>query len=185
MKLGGVVLVLLGIISISWLSGCGKTDTAPNNVDIPKGDTTPQGAGGSDHGHSHERGKMLLADVGRKFHALLTAHLSSKDGNELDIFFETQDDKNPVPAAIPIESFTAQVRVSGQDQVKEIKFEPAPMAERPKGEKSGTCSHFVAKVPWMKASDNLNVVVFLTLEGERYRVTWENFNPKKYAHYED
>lgn len=128
---------------------------------------------------------MLLADVGRKYHALLTAHLSSKDGNELDIFFETQDDENPAPAAIPVESFAAHVRVAGEDQAKEIKFEPAPIEERPKGEKSGTYSHFVAKAPWMKASDNLNVVVFLTLEGERYRVIWENFNPKKYAHHED
>jgi hypothetical protein len=90
---------------------------------------------------------MLLADVGRKYHALLTAHLSSKDGNELDMFFETQDDKNPIPVAIPVESFKAQVRVGGQDQAKEVKFEPAPKEERPKGEREGTCSHFIAKVP--------------------------------------
>jgi hypothetical protein len=37
----------------------------------------------------------------------------------------------------------------------------------------------------MKASDNLSIVVPLTLEDERYRVTWENFNPRKYAHHED
>ena len=128
---------------------------------------------------------MLLADVGRKYHASLTAHLSSKDGNELDVFFEMPDDKNPAPAAIPIESFTAQVRIPGEDQAKEVKFQPAPTEERPKGEKAGTCSHFIAKVPWMKAGDNLSIVAFLMLEGERYRVSWENFNPKKYAHHED
>jgi hypothetical protein len=128
---------------------------------------------------------MLLADVGRKYHASLTAHLSSKDGNELDVFFETPDDKNPAPAAIPIESFTAQVRNTGEDQAREVKFQPAPTEERPKGEKAGTCSHFIAKVPWMKAGDTLSIVAFLMLEGERYRVSWENFHPKKYAHHED
>jgi hypothetical protein len=128
---------------------------------------------------------MLLADVGSRYHALLTAHLSAKDGNELDMFFETADDKSPSPAAIPVESLTAHIRVAGEDNAKEVKFEPAPMTERPKGEKAGACSHFVGKVPWMKASDSLSVVVLLTLEGERYRVTWESFNPRKYAHHED
>jgi hypothetical protein len=37
----------------------------------------------------------------------------------------------------------------------------------------------------MKAGDSLTVVVLLTLEGERYRVTWDRFSPKKYAHHED
>lgn len=45
---------------------------------------------------------MLIADAG-PYHALLTAHLS-KDGYELDIFFETPSEKNPQPKAIPIES---------------------------------------------------------------------------------
>jgi hypothetical protein len=121
---------------------------------------------------------MLLADVGRKYHALLTAHLSP-EGNELDIFFETADDQNPIPVAIPVEPFTAQAKVSGEEQPKELEFEPAPQEERPTGEKPGACSHFVAKAPWMRADNTLNVVVFLTLEGERYRVTWEQFNPKK------
>lgn len=192
MNLSRTALLSLGIISVSWLSGCGKVDTQPSNADTRKGETTgpggtsqQTGVGTSEHGHSHERGKMLLADVGQKYHTLLTAHLSSKDGNELDMFFETQDDKNPAPAAIPVESFTAHLRVKGEDQAKEIKFEPAPKEERPKGEKAGTCSHFIAKVPWMKAGDNLSIVTFLMLEGERYRVSWENFNPKKYAHHED
>jgi hypothetical protein len=128
---------------------------------------------------------MLLADVGSKYHALLTAHLSSKDGNELDLFFETADDKSPSPAAISVESLTAHIRVAGEDNAKEVKFEAAPLAERPKGEKTGACSHFVAKVPWMKAGDSLNVVILLTLEGERYRVSWGTFSPRKYAHHQD
>jgi hypothetical protein len=37
----------------------------------------------------------------------------------------------------------------------------------------------------MKAGDSLNIVLFLMLDGERYRVSWENFIPRKYAHHED
>src|SRR6516162_7838661 len=144
MNLGRIVLLLLGIISVSCLSGCGKVDTKPSNANTRNGetkgsgDTSQQtGVGSSDHGHSHERGKMLLADVGSKYHALLTAHLSAKDGNELDMFFETADDKSPAPAAIPVESLTAHVRVAAEDNAKVVKFEPAPLAERPQGEKGG------------------------------------------------
>src|SRR5262245_174296 len=80
-----------------------------------------------DHGHVHERGKMLIADAG-PYHALLTAHLSSKDGHELDIFFETVDSKSPKPVPLPLESFTAQGTAG--EEAKELKFEPAPKNER-------------------------------------------------------
>jgi len=133
--------------------------------------------------HSHERGKMLLTDAG-KYHALLTAHLSPK-GNELDIFFETTDSKKPMPVALPLKSFTAYASKPGDDQPLELSFDCAPAEERPKDEKPGTCSHFVAKAEWMKPTDILTVVFHLELDGERSRVTWENFNPKKYAHHEE
>jgi hypothetical protein len=170
------------LVSFLLLAFAGCTDSRP--ATSPTTDTKLAATGSGGPGHSHERGKMLLADVGRKYHALLTAHLSPK-GNELDIFFETADDKNPIPVAIPMESFTAQVRVIGEEQSKELKFEPAPTEERPQGEKPGVCSHFVAKAPWMRPDNTLNVVVFITLDGERYRATWEKFNPKKYAHHEE
>src|SRR5262249_2202765 len=136
---------------------------------------------GKDHGHSHERGKMLLADAG-KHHALLTAHLSKKDGNELDVFFET-DEKEPKPVALPVESFTAQARTA-RDELHELKFEPAPPEERPRGEKPGTCSHFVAKAPWMKADDVLYVAAKAQIDGADVTVRWKDFNPKKFAHHE-
>lgn len=126
---------------------------------------------------------MLIADAG-KYHALLTAHLSPK-GNELDIFFETTSSKNPKPVALPLPSFTAYAQRAGEDQRHELKFECAPAEERPKDEKPGTCSHFVAKAEWMKPTDDLAVVFHLELDGKRYRVIWENFIPKKYAHHEE
>lgn len=162
------------LVSVWAMIGC--NDSAPRTGRGNK-------SGEATSGHSHERRNMLLADVGEKYHALLTAHLLS-EGNELDIFFETQDEE-PIAAAIPLESFTAFITVRGQQGTKEVKFEPAPPEERPKGEKPGTCSHFVAKVPWMKATDVLTVVVMLNLEDERYRVTWNKFDPKKYAHHEE
>ena len=168
-----LMILLLGVLIVS---GCAR--------DASKAQTTKPTHKGDDGGHSHERGKMLLADVGNKYHALLTAHLSPK-GNELDIFFETQDDEKPTTAAIPVESFTAFVTVAGQEEAKKLVFTPAPADERPKDEKAGTYSHFVAKAEWMKADDILTVVVQLEVEGERYRVTWNKFNPKKYAHHEE
>lgn len=166
-------------IQAIWVALVGMTAMALPSCGQPK---APSGAGHADDGHSHERGKMLIADAG-KYHALLTAHLS-KEGNELDIFFETQDEKNPTPVAVPHESFEAEAKTA-DGEVKTLKFESAPADERPKGEKPGTCSHFVAKAPWLKPTDQLDVAFKLTLDGKEVTVRWKDFNPKKYAHHED
>ena len=132
------------------------------------------------HGHSHERGKMLIADAGL-YHALLTAHLAAA-GNELDIFFETPVDKDPQPASLAVDSFTAQA-TTGDGESQTLTFEPAPTEERPAGEKAGTCSHFVAKAPWMKPEDDLLVVAKFTIDGQEEVVARrKNFVPKKFAH---
>jgi len=183
----GSCLLVLGLLASSGCSGgSGSPRGGDEKSDKKGGDNGDKGDkdGKKDGpGHSHERGKMLLADAG-KYHALLTAHLSSKDGNELDIFFETADEKKPTPVAIPYESFTAQARTAG-GELKELKFECAPADERPKGEKKGTCSHFVAKAPWMKPDDTLYVAAKIKLDGEEVTARWKDFNPKKYAHHED
>ena len=58
--------------------------------------------------HTHERDKLKLADAGH-YHAGLTAHLSQKDGNELDVFFETADAAHkPVP--LPFANFKATAK---------------------------------------------------------------------------
>lgn len=175
-----------------FVAGCGGESSKPATP--PKSTTTPAKDDHADHadhkdsnhkdekahGHSHERGKMLIADAG-SFHALLTAHLS-KDGNSLDIFFETPVDKNPQPAAIAIESFEAQA-TAGEGESQTLTFEPAPPEERPEGEKAGTCSHFIAKAPWMKPEDDLLVVAKFTVDGKDIVARWKNFNPKKFAHH--
>jgi hypothetical protein len=125
---------------------------------------------------------MLIADAG-KYHALLTAHLA-KSGNELDLFFETADEKNPSPVALPVQALTGHARAEGGDP-HELRFECAPADERPAGERAGVCSHFVAKAPWLKPTDRLTVVVRVPLEDGTYRVEWKDFDPKKYAHHEE
>src|SRR5262245_13249304 len=97
------------VISLSLTVGC-TGPSAQTTSGTKRGDTG--GKGGSDH--VHERGKMLIADAG-KYHALLTAHLSPQ-GNELDIFFETAEEKNPAPVAIPMESFLGYARVAVNDE---------------------------------------------------------------------
>ena len=167
-----VVLVMAGCKEQTPTS---KTGGQPNVVLLAKTDGQE---------HAHERDNMLIVDAG-KHHALLTAHLSPK-GNELDIFIETASDANPAPVAIPMTSFKAFVRRMGEDRPTELTFDPAPADERPAGEMAGTCSHFVAKTPWMKADDILELTVpQLKMDDGVYRVVWKDFQPQKFAHHTD
>ncbi|HUQ69488.1 MAG TPA: hypothetical protein VM165_08200 [Planctomycetaceae bacterium] len=136
----------------------------------------------NDHGHSHEKGQMLIADAG-DYHFLLTAHLA-KAGNELDIFVETPVSENAQPVGLPLKSFTAQATV-GDGEAQTLTFEPAPPEERPAGEGDDKCSHFVAKAGWMKSEDTLYVVARITVDGRELTARWENFLPSKYAHHHE
>jgi hypothetical protein len=169
-RITGVLWLAAGLLAAA---GC-----ANNAGPSPPATGRPADHGGT--GHSHERGTMMLADAGTKYHALLTSHLDP-EGNELDIFFETAVDQNPTPVALPMESFKA-VATAGAGEPKELDFRCAPADERPPGEKSGTCSHFVAKAPWMKPSDKLLVKATLRIDGEDVEVRWKDFDVKKYAH---
>ena len=133
------------------------------------------------HDHVHERDKMMLEDAG-PYHAGLTAHLSQKEGNELDIFFETITDP-PKPAPLDVASIKAVAKTADGTQHK-LTFEPAPKDER-KDDPDGKCSHFVAKAPWMKAEDVLTVTAATTINGKPTTIEWKNFTPQKFAHHED
>jgi len=146
--------------------------TEHNDAEDKQGETT--------QGHSHERGKMLIADAG-PCHALLTAHLAEA-GNELDIFLETPVDKDPQPIAIADMPFEAQA-TTGDGDSQTLTFEPAPAAERPAGEKAGACSHFVAKAAWLKPDDELLVVARFTIDGQEVVARWKKFVPKTFAHH--
>ncbi len=136
---------------------------------------------GDGHDHNHDRDKMLLADVG-PLHAALTAHLSSKTGNELDIFFEKVD-KDHTPAPLPLKGFTATAKLAdGGEQV--LEFHEAEKEER-KDDPDGQCSHFVATAAWMNPGDTFTVTATVEINGKKERMEWKAFNPKKYAHFEE
>lgn len=156
------------------LAGCSaSSSTAPSIRSAPVE---------QEHGHSHERDKMMLADAG-PIHVALTAHLA-KDGNELDIFLESAD-KNAMPHALPLASIVAKAKRVGDAVEQTLTFEPAPADERPKGEPEGKCSHFVAKAGWMTRDDILAIICEIEIDGKKHTASWTDFVPGKFAHHDD
>jgi hypothetical protein len=135
-----------------------------------------------EHGHSHDRDKMMLKDYG-KIHVGLTAHISKKTGNELDLVFETED-KEPAPAPQPFSKLIAKATRQGEDKSYELVFEPAEKEER-KDDPEGKCSRYTAKAPWMKPDDMLTVRLPIDLNGQEKIILWVDFNPLRYAHFID
>jgi hypothetical protein len=167
------LLVSAGLFAL----GC-SSPTPPSAATV----ATAKSEGEDDHDHGdHDREHMMVAHAG-PLHAWLTAHLS-KDGNELDVIFETEDE-NPKPAPIPLAKFTATAKRVSDDMSFELTFEPAPMEER-KGDPPGASSRFVAKAPWMTAEDVLTVSAQIEINGKPRRSTWRTFIVKKYAHHAD
>jgi hypothetical protein len=171
MRLPFALLFAAGVAA----SGCSPRVTPPTATVA-----TAKSGGEDDHEHTHDRAQMLVAHAGRH-HAWLTAHLSKAGGNELDIFFET-DDEGAKPVPIPVATFTATAKRVSDDKEFELTFEPAPADER-KGDPPGACSHFVAKAPWMTAEDVLTVSARVEIDGKPRKPTWRTFIVKKYAHH--
>lgn len=157
-----------------------STTTTPSSTSI--GPTTPTPKK-EDDDHSHERDKMQVAHLGPKLHVWLTAHISSKTGNELDIFIETASDDKPFP--LSFDKIVAKATPNGSNQTHEVVFEPAPLDERPKGEGPGQCSHYVAKCPWLKPDMMLYVTFEVQLDGKTRKSTWKNFDVKANTHHSE
>lgn len=159
------------VLALSIGSGCGA------------GPAGALGGGASTHAHSHDpsshnhdRGRMMIASNG-VVDALLTSHLSSKTGNELDVFVE----KAGAPLALGTTRLIARAKVQGEPRV--LAFDCAPEDERPSHEAPGTCSHFVARAEWMAAGDRLEVAMALPLLSGHIPYTWRSFEPRRYAHH--
>jgi hypothetical protein len=143
----------------------------------------PSASGKSDgHDHDHDRGDMMLEDAG-PYHAGLTAHLSEKEGNELDMVFETVG-KDPKPVPLPITKIVAKVKRESDQKEETLTFEPDDPKER-KGDPEGKCSRFTAKVPWMKPDDSLTVTATVEIEKKPVDLVWKHFIPKKFSHKHD
>lgn len=151
--------------------GCGQSKSPP----------APTHAHDHEDDDNHSRDGMMIEHAG-PYHAALTAHLSEKDGNELDLFFETL--RYATPVALPVATIPAKAKRAGDDKEYDLTFEPAPAAERPKDEEAGKCSHFVAKAPFLKPTDTLTVRLTVMIRDKERTVTWENFDVKKFRKHE-
>lgn len=161
----------LGVLMLSTLgAACAATGAAPSTTSAPP---KPHNPGD----HNHAKGTMLMATDGT-YDALLTAHLSAKDGNELDIFVENKDG----PFALKAKTMEATAR--GQSEQHTVAFACAPANERPAGEAEGTCSHFVAKAPWLRVGEALRVEAMLPA-ARPVPMTWRDFEARRYAHHEE
>jgi hypothetical protein len=165
--------ILIIVIPVLFAMGCGS-GSSRTVLSTHREEEAP--------GHSHERDKLMLADLGKRHHAGLTAHLSSKTGNELDIFIETADAAH-TSVALPLAKFVAKAK-SAEGKEHELIFEPSEPEER-QDDPPGKCSHFTAKAPWMKPDELLTVTARIPLDGNTNEVTWEDFSPKKFAHFEE
>jgi len=168
---------MLSILGLGLILGCASENAKPQVTPA-----TQVVAVEDAHDHDHDRAKMKVAHLG-KHHAWLTAHLSAKDGHELDIFVEEMN--APKPTALPVTSLRGKATKAGDAKEYALIFEPAPADERPAGEAAGSCSHFVAKAPWLTPGDEWTIVVEVELEGRNRKATWKNFTPKTFAHHED
>jgi hypothetical protein len=166
-------LALVGVFGALG-AGCAARGAPPQKVT-----TTAAPHAHNPGDHNHARGKMLLASDGT-YNALLTAHLSAKDGNELDIFVEDKDG----PFALNAKTLEATAR-SATDETKTLSFTCAPANERPTAEVEGTCSHYVAKAPWITVGQPLRVETSLPMATRPVPMVWREFEPRKYAHHEE
>lgn len=159
------VLVALGL---SALAGCAASPPP----------SQPKAAAHSHNpsDHNHDRGQMMIASDGI-IDALLTAHLSSKAGHELDVFVE----KAGAPLALTTTELRATAVASGKQQ--ELAFECAPREERPATEPEGTCSHFVARAAWLRPGEDVRVETVLPLRRGEIAYVWRGFEAMRYAHH--
>ncbi len=135
------------------------------------------------HQHNEKTTQDLTMPDGKLVHAILTAHLDEKKGNELDVIFELhdKDESFPIPADAKV---TARITRKEDPEAKNLEFKPAEMDER-KGDPDGKCSRFSADTKWMKPDDELTVVLSVEYDGKLKKATYTGFVPKDSAHKHD
>lgn len=169
-----------GIIGVCAMLAACAACAAPHKTTAASSAPPAHGHAHNPGDHNHARGKMLMASDGT-YNALLTAHLSAKDGNELDIFVEDKDG----PKALATTTLEAVARVGQAAEARTLSFECAPANERPANEAQGTCSHFVTKAPWLRVGETIRVDTALPIGASKVAMVWRDFEAKKYAHHEE
>jgi hypothetical protein len=137
---------------------------------------------GKNEGHHHDEKTTqdLTLPDGKLVHAILSAHLDEKAGNELDVIIEQHDKDASYP--IPINAkISARVTRKGDDMEKNLEFKPAEKDER-KDDPDGKCSRFSAETKWMKPDDELTIVLSIEYDGKLKKATYPTFVPKDSAH---
>jgi hypothetical protein len=133
-----------------------------------------------EHHHDEKTTQDVTLPDGKLVHAILTAHLDEKAGNELDVIIEQHEKDEPYP--IPINAkLSARVTRKGDDKEKNLDFKPAEKDER-KSDPDGKCSRFTAEAKWMKPDDELTVVLSIEYDGKLRKATYSPFVPKDSAH---
>jgi hypothetical protein len=136
-----------------------------------------------EHEHNEKTTQDVTLPDGALVHAIITAHLDEKEGNELDVIIEKHEKDEPYP--IPINAkLSARVTRKGDDKEKTLDFKPAEKSER-KGDPDGKCSRFTAEAKWMKPDDELTVVLSIEVDGKLKKATYVGFVPKDSAHKHD
>jgi hypothetical protein len=141
------------------LTGCADAPPPP-----------PTKAEEPDDESGHDRDNMMTIHIFKR-HAWLTARLSSKQGNALELFSERP---------LPHPTIKAEARRTDGKKF-DLVFEMAPAVERPK-DAAGQCTHYVAKAPWMTPDDDLTVVADIEVGGQVKKARWDEFIPKNFAH---
>ena len=173
---------LMGVVGVVAMAAasCAAPAAAPAKAaTTTAGQPHPHAQAHNPGDHNHARGKMLMASDG-SYNALLTAHLSAKDGNELDIFVEDKDG----PFALKAKTLEA-VAQAGEGEKRVVSFACAPADERPAHEADGTCSHYVAKTPWLRVGQMLRVDSTIPVSDRGVAMTWRDFEARRYAHHEE
>ncbi|MFO0935079.1 MAG: hypothetical protein U0798_01005 [Gemmataceae bacterium] len=175
-----IVLCLFFSLGCSSSKDTPVTKTDPGSVASTPSTSSTSSTHKHDDSHTHEGNTV---DAG-PYHAKLMSHLSEKEGNELDIFFESIA-STPKAVAFEHKTLNAKAKRKGDDKEYDLVFEPAPADERPKDEKPGTCSHYVAKAPFMKSTDTLTVTLKIVIRERERTVVWTDFDVKKFGHHHD
>ena len=160
------------LAAVVLLAGCDKPVQDKTAPSVPKNKP--------DHNRPDAALEEIRLPGGLPCLAGLSARLSETEGNRLEIFFEDDSSYRGV-VSIPLRAkVTARVTRAVDGMPSDLIFEPTPSTER-RDDDAEMCSRFVAKVPWMKRDDSLDVTLSVEYSEKVRTVNFEKFIPRERA----